>query len=166
MTKKLEQIFGFDRLEEDNSEPSTLTSAETQSAIISIDATIDKIDEALPGVRDLETSDRELDELADLAKQSFQDLTDLGFNVDSRFSGELFAVASTMLGHALTAKTTKLNKKLKVIDLQLKKLKLDQDAAKNRGEDTISNMQTAEGQILTRNDLLDRILSARQQKEE
>jgi hypothetical protein len=58
-----------------------------------------------------------------------------------------------------------LNKKLKVIDLQLKKLKLDQDAAKNRGEDSTSNMQTAEGQILTRNDLLDRILSAKQQKD-
>jgi len=166
MTTKLEEIFGFDKLEPLAAVSQDLTQEETQSAIMTIDATIDKIDEALPGVRDLETSDRELDEIADLAKQSFQDLTDLGFNVDSRFSGELFAVASTMLGHALTAKTTKLNKKLKVIDLQLKKLKLDQDAAKNRGEDSTSNMQTAEGQILTRNDLLDRILSARQQKED
>jgi len=165
MTTKLEEIFGFDKLESPASVSQDLTREETQTAIMTIDATIDKIDEALPGVRDLETSDRELDEIADLAKQSFQDLTDLGFNVDSRFSGELFAVASTMLGHALTAKTTKLNKKLKVIDLQLKKLKLDQDAAKNRGEDSTSNMQTAEGQILTRNDLLDRILSAKQQKD-
>ena len=165
MTKKLEEIFGFDKLETDPAVAQDLTQEETHTAIMTIDATIDKIDEALPGVRDLETSDRELDEIADLAKQSFQDLTDLGFNVDSRFSGELFAVASTMLGHALTAKTTKLNKKLKVIDLQLKKLKLDQDAAKNRGEDSTSNMQTAEGQILTRNDLLDRILSAKQQKD-
>jgi hypothetical protein len=165
MTSKLEQIFGFDKLEETPQEQANLSPTETQSAIISIDATIDKIDEALPGVRDLDTSDQELDEIANLAKQSFQDLTDLGFNVDSRFSGELFAVASTMLGHALTAKTTKLNKKLKVIDLQLKKLKLDQDAAKNRGEDVNANMQTAEGQILSRNDLLERILSARQQKD-
>jgi len=164
MTKRLEELFGFDQLEENsNQDRPTLTQEETHSAIVTIDATIDKIDEALPGVRDLDTSDRELDEIAALAKQSFQDLTDLGMNVDSRFSGELFAVASTMLGHALTAKTTKLNKKLKVIDLQLKKLKLDQDAAKNR--ENLENIPTAEGQILTRNDLLERLLDARQQKD-
>jgi hypothetical protein len=164
MTKRLEELFGFDQLEENsNQEQPKLTQEETHSAIVTIDATIDKIDEALPGVRDLDTSDQELDEIADLAKQSFRDLTDLGMNVDSRFSGELFAVASTMLGHALTAKTTKLNKKLKVIDLQLKKLKLDHDAAKNR--ENLENIPTAEGQILTRNDLLERLLDARQQKD-
>jgi hypothetical protein len=84
-------------------------------------------------------------------------------NVDSRFSAELFAVASNMLGHALTAKTTKLNKKLKMIDLQLKKLKLDQDAAKRNGD--LSNIPTAEGQVLSRNDLLERLLSDRAQKD-
>jgi hypothetical protein len=31
-----------------------------------------------------------------------------------------------MLGHALTAKTAKLNKKLKMVELQMKKVKLDQ----------------------------------------
>jgi hypothetical protein len=134
MTKKLEELFGFDQLNEDTATPEpvseTLTTEQTQTAIIEIDATIDKIDDALPAIRNLEASDKELDEIADLAKESFQNLSDLAFNVDSRFSSELFAVAGTMLGHALTAKTTKLNKKLKMIDLQLKKLKLDQDAAK------------------------------------
>jgi len=138
-----------------------LTPEETHTAIIQIDDNIDKIDAALPGIRDLATSDRELDELADLAKQSYQDLSDLGMNVDSRYSAELFAVAGTMLGHALTAKTTKLNKKLKMIDLQLKKLKLDQDAAKG-GE--LKNLPTAQGQLLTRNDLLERILHSKDQK--
>jgi hypothetical protein len=109
-------------------------------------------------VRDLDTSDRELDELADLAKQSYQDLSDLGMNVDSRFAAELFAVAGTMLGHALTAKTTKLNKKLKMIDLQLKKARLDQQAP-----DT-ELLPTAEGQILSRNDLLERLIGSRDQK--
>lgn len=68
-----------------------------------------------------------------------------------------------MLGHALTAKTTKLNKKLKMIDLQLKKLKLDQDAAKNRGK--LDDIPTAEGQILSRNDLLERLIGSRGQKD-
>jgi hypothetical protein len=167
MTKKLEELFGFDQLNDDTATPEpvseTLTREETQSAIISIDATIDKIDHALPAIRDLDASDRELDDIAELAKESFQNLSDLGMNVDSRFSSELFAVASTMLGHALTAKTTKLNKKLKMIDLQLKKLKLDQDAAKNKGK--FDDIPTAEGQILSRNDLLERLIGPREQKD-
>lgn len=166
MTKKLEELFGFDQLE-DNVAPEpiseTLTPEETRTAIVEIDATIDKIDHALPAIRDLEASDKELDEIAELAKQSYQDLSDLGMNVDSRFSSELFAVAGTMLGHALTAKTTKLNKKLKMIDLQLKKLKLDQDAAKNKGK--YEDLPTAEGTILSRNDLLERLIGPREQKD-
>jgi len=140
-----------------------MTMEETRTAIVSIDETIDKIDEALPAIRDLMASDRELDDIADLAKQSYQDLSDLGMNVDSRYSAELFAVAGTMLGHALTAKTTKLNKKLKMIDLQLRKLKLDQDAAKRTGN--LDNLPTAQGQVLTRNDLLDRLIGDRAQKD-
>jgi hypothetical protein len=51
---------------------------------------------------------------------------DLGMQVDSRFASEIFSVASNMLGHAITAKTAKMDKKLKMIDLQLKKMRLDQ----------------------------------------
>jgi hypothetical protein len=159
MTKKLEELFEFDKLEQDQeSDTSTLTVEQTRAAIVAIDTNIDKIDLALPAVRDLDASDRELDELADLAKQSYQDLSDLGMNVDSRFAAELFAVAGTMLGHALVAKTTKLNKKLKMIDLQLKKARLDQQAP-----DT-ELLPTAEGQILSRNDLLERLIGSRDQK--
>jgi hypothetical protein len=160
MTKKLEELFEFDRLESaEEPEAPALTVEQTRAAITAIDTNIDKIDLALPAVRDLDTSDRELDELADLAKQSYQDLSDLGMNVDSRFAAELFAVAGTMLGHALTAKTTKLNKKLKMIDLQLKKARLDQQAP-----DT-ELLPTAEGQILSRNDLLERLIGSRDQKD-
>ena len=157
MTKKLEEIFGFDKLDENSTtqEPK-LTAEETQTAIIEIDATIDQIDAALPSVRDLDASDRELDEIAAKATETFESLTDLGFNVDSRYASELFAVAGTMLGHALTAKTTKLQKKLKVVEMQMKKLKLDADIAKATKNDEPA--ETAQGQILSRNDLLERLL--------
>ena len=160
MTKRLEELFQFDQLETaEESDAPVLTVEQTRAAIVAIDTNIDKIDLALPAVRDLDASDRELDELADLAKQSYQDLSDLGMNVDSRFAAELFAVAGTMLGHALVAKTTKLNKKLKMIDLQLKKARLDQQAP-----DT-ELLPTAEGQILSRNDLLERLIGSRDQKD-
>jgi hypothetical protein len=163
MTRKLEELFNFPPTEESVQDESVLTTAETQAAIVKIDDTLDKIDAALPAIRNLDASDKELDDIADLAKESYQNLSDLGFNVDSRYASELFAVASTMLGHALTAKTTKLNKKLKMLDLQLKKLKLDQDAAKTAPEEAIT---TAHGQVLNRNDLLERLMASRDQKTE
>ena len=163
MTRKLEELFDFPPANESAQIEPALTTEETRAAIVEIDNTIDKIDAALPAIRNLDASDRELDEIADLAKESYQNLSDLGFNVDSRYASELFAVASTMLGHALTAKTTKLNKKLKMLDLQLKKLKLDQDAAKNAPEEA---METAHGQVLNRNDLLERLMASRDQKTE
>jgi hypothetical protein len=162
MTKKLEEIFGFDSLESADDAAVEQTTEETRAAIVEIDLTIDKIDAALPGVRDLDSSDRELDDIAAKATETFENLSDLGFNVDSRYAAELFAVAGTMLGHALTAKTTKLNKKLKVLDLQLKKLKLDQDLAKN-AVDGGEPMETATGQLLSRNDLLERLIGSRDQ---
>jgi hypothetical protein len=87
---------------------------------------------------------------------------DLGMQVDSRFASEIFSVASNMLGHAITAKTAKLDKKLKMIDLQMKKMRLDQQQqvldAKAADAGTGEAMQTAQGMVLSRNDLLERIL--------
>jgi hypothetical protein len=115
---------------------------------------LDKIESALPAVRGLEASDEEMDDLAKKASESFDDLMNLGMQVDSRYASEIFAVAGTMLGHAITAKTAKLNKKLKMIDLQLKKAKLDQ----TQEADT---KPTATGRVLDRNELL-RTLVARE----
>ena len=159
MTKRLEELFNFpaspDVMED---EPSSVPA--TQIALKEITETIDKIDAALPMVRDLETGDGELDDLAAKAQETFDNLMDLGFNVDSRYSSEIFAVAGTMLGHALTAKTAKLNKKLKMVDLQLKKMKIDQDQARKEPEQA---METAHGQVLNRNDLLERLLATNTQ---
>jgi len=155
ITKKLEELFEFNKLEESTETDRPQTVEETRIAIAAIDTTIDKIDSALPAVRGLDASDQEMDDLAAKATETFDDLMTLGMNVDSRYASEIFAVAGAMLGHALTAKTAKMNKKLKMIDLQMKKLKLDQD----RGQDP--EVQTAHGQVLNRNDLLERLISSR-----
>lgn len=166
MTRKLETLFdmpsSYDK--DEDTLPGNLTIDETKSALIEIDNTIDKIDAALPGVRDLDNSDEELDELATMAKDSFNDLSDLGMQVDSRYASEIFAVAGAMLGHALTAKTAKMNKKLKMIQLQLQKAKLDLDREKRAGVSEEEDVETAEGQVLSRNDLLDRLIGTRDQK--
>ena len=161
MTRKLEELFDLPASNSDPESETVVTTQETRATIVAIDSAIDKIDAALPAVRDLDSSDQELDDIAAKATETFENLTDLGFNVDSRYAAELFAVAGTMLGHALTAKTTKLQKKLKVLDLQMKKMKLDADATKQNTGDEVT--ETAHGQVLSRNDLLEMIKSSKDQ---
>lgn len=122
---------------------------------------LEKIENALPQVRGLEASDSEMDDLANLAKDSYQDLMDLGMQVDSRFASEIFNSAGTMLGHAITAKTAKINKKLKMIELQLKKATLDQKLASKEKE--IESIPVGEGSLLDRNELLKSILANKKQ---
>ena len=160
MTKKLEELFDLASSDENElNEPIPGVAQEvTKEALTNLE----KIETALPTVRGLEASDREMDELSKKAETSFQDLMDLGMQVDSRFSGDIFSVASNMLNHAITAKTSKLNKKLKMIDLQLKKATLDQRQAK--ADEKIDNIPLGEGQNLDRNELL-RVLSAKNSEE-
>jgi DNA-directed RNA polymerase beta' subunit len=163
MTKKLEELFDLPSSTADTDE-TVPDIATTQYAITEIDNAIDKIDAALPGVRDLEASDGDMDELAQKATETFDDLMDLGMQVDSRYASEIFAVAGAMLGHALTAKTAKMNKKLKMIQLQLQKARLDLDREKRADDTEEESVETAEGQVLSRNDLLDRLIGTRDQK--
>ena len=57
-----------------------------------------------------------------------------------------------------------MNKKLKMIQLQLQKAKLDLDKEKLSGKDEDETVETAEGQVLSRNDLLERLIGTRDQK--
>lgn len=70
-------------------------------------------------------ADDELDDIAALALKSYEDLMDLGMNVEPRFSSRLFEIAASMLKTGLDAKTAKHDKNLKIVDLQMKKLKID-----------------------------------------
>ena len=159
MTRKLEELFDLPPSDKeiDLAVPAL---EENRNTIIALDQAIDKIDAALPAVRGLESTDTEMDELAGLATSSYKDLMDLGMQVDSRFASEIFSVASNMLGHAITAKTAKLDKKLKMIDLQMKKVRLDQQQADKDPEGAAA--QQGQGHVLSRNELLERILGKNQ----
>jgi galactitol-specific phosphotransferase system IIB component len=156
--KKLEDLFDLP-ITSDDVDKSVPSIPEKKETLQIIDNTIDKIEAALPQVRGLEMADTELDELAQLAVSGYNDLSDLGMQVDSRFAAEIFSVASNMLGHAITAKTAKLDKKLKMIDLQLKKMRLDQSQA------DAEPAQAGTGIVLNRNDLLEQILKRNNQND-
>lgn len=158
MTKKLEELF--DLASSDDVELTTPLPEVTQEVTETAINTLDKIEAALPQVRGLEAADNEMDELAEMATASYKDLMDLGMQVESRFSSEIFNSASSMLGHAITAKTAKINKKLKMLDMQLKKAQLDAKLAAKTEE--VENTPLGEGQSFDRNELL-KMLSAKKE---
>lgn len=169
MTRKLESLFDLPPSAPVEDEPAPQPAEDLRSQLQTLDDTIDKIDAALPGVRGLEANDTEMDSLSKMATDSYDELMTLGMQVDSRFASEIFSVASNMLGHAITAKTAKMDKKLKMIDLQLKKMRLDQQQAvidaKAAEAGDGEAMQTAQGMVLSRNDLLERLLASKDQKD-
>ena len=171
MTKKLEELFNVEVSEEmplskEESEKTVDTvTAEDIPELQTAMANVDKIDAALPSVRELDTSDKEMDDIADLAKDTFKDLMDLGMNVEARFSGEIFNNASRMLDTALSAKQHKVNKKLRMVDLQIKKATLDAKLAKQARENG-EDLEDGQGHAVDRTQLLQEILGRNTHKKE
>jgi len=162
MTKKLQELFELETEEPADINESNIKNAEADLIIQDAYTNLEKIENALPQVKGLETADKEMDDLAELAVSSYKDLHELGMQVDSRFSAEIFGVAGTMLGHAITAKTAKINKKLKMIELQLKKAALDQK--QQTKDEQIEATPLGEGKSLDRNELLKALLSKNTEK--
>jgi hypothetical protein len=160
MTQKLEDFFNVeaqntDRSESVNEDQQPLVEQNSlvalPDAIMDMNSALDiadRIDRALPQVRGLDTEDRELDEYAAKAMDTFDKLIDLGFNMDDRNAGKVFEVASTMMGNAIAAKTAKLDKKLKMIDLQLKAAKLAQTQKQDDNPEPNGELNTDRNAIL------------------
>ena len=136
MTKKLEEEFGLPPLEEALLDEQTTSNDNAFNAVSTIDEvreaiTIsEKIDNALAEVRGMEVHDSEMDAIAIEAMQSYQQLMSLGMNMTDMAAGQVFNNAANMLKIALEAKDSKVQRKLKQIDLMLKKARVDQTAKK------------------------------------
>jgi uncharacterized protein YacL (UPF0231 family) len=138
MTRKLEELLNLPESKKiiKKAEQESVKSSPTQEhpALFRDLSEFDKISAALPQVKGLgDIADGELDALAQRATDAYDDLMDLGMNVEARYSGRIFEVAGTMLKNAIDAKSAKLDKKLKMIELQLKKQQLDQKAGADDG---------------------------------
>ena len=161
MTKKLEELFNLDNTEDtaetlkDKLETEQSAKDDAQAnALIQEKIGLDKIDAALPQVDGLE-DDKEIDQYSNESFQAYKDLMDLGMNIEPRFAGRIMEVASSMMNNAISAKNVKVDKKLKMIELQLKKLKLDQ----NQGDD---DAVTGTGTVIAdRNELIKQILATK-----
>ena len=153
MTKKLEELLNLPTDEEPLVEPTPVDAVPTINLEERLEE-FDKIASALPRVKGLgDMADVELDALANKAEQAYDDLMDLGMQVDPRYGSRMFEIAAQMMNAAITAKTNKIDKKLKMVDLQLKKLAID----KKHGEGSGETVQ-GEGYILTdRNSILEKL---------
>lgn len=154
MSKKLEEILNITQPE---IEPVVIPPDTPVVETINLQDKLeefDKIAAALPRVVGLgDMADDELDGLARKAEQAYDDLMDLGMNVEARYGSKMFEVAASMMGQAIAAKSAKIDKKLKMVDLQLKKLAIDRKA----GAQDESQVQ-GEGYILTdRNSILEKL---------
>jgi len=154
MTKRLEEILNIAPPEE-----IIVPKAEdlTPVPVINLQEKLeefDKISAALPKVVGLgDMADAELDALAAKAEQAYEDLMDLGMNVEARYGARMFEVAAQMMNAAITAKSNKIDKKLKMVDLQLKKYAVDK-----KNDKTTETQIEGEGYIITdRNSILEKL---------
>lgn len=156
MTKKLEELLNLPESKKIvKDEEKKLAKAEVSKPepfLRSMDE-FDKISASLPQVKGLgDVADAEFDALAQRATDAYDDLIDLGMNVEARYSSRIFEVAGSMLKNAIDAKSAKIDKKLKMIELQLKKQALDQ---KGNEESNNGISLSGDGVIITdRNSLL------------
>ena len=98
MTKKLEELLNLPESKKIVKDENRKSKKETQivnqrEKTMRDISEFDKISEALPQVKGLgELADKELNEVADKAMEAYEDLMDLGMNVESRYSGRVFEV--------------------------------------------------------------------------
>lgn len=150
--KTLEDTFGIeprpddDETEETDADDAPPTDDDVKAAL----AMAEDIDRQLSFAKGRDEHDAEMDELAKLAVQAHKDLQDLGMNVEIRHAGEIFSSSSQMLKIAVDAKNNKVEKKLRMLRLQLDKLKFDRSAKSQDSNGAIDG----KAHVLDRNELL------------
>lgn len=141
---KLEDTFDLPPLEEvtNNQDPQQLVQASEKLA-----SNYDQLDH-------VDAHDEEMNEISDLAVEYGKSLHDLGMSVEVKHAGEIFTASSNMLKIALDARNSKMEKKLKLLKLELDRLKLDR--ALPEVTDQVNSEHVT---VLDRNTLLDQIKS-------
>ena len=165
MTKKMEDFFNLPPTTTVEEEEEMPTKSKEQVMIEAREiytalTTAEKVDYSLPTVIGLDTHDSEMDDISKRAIKSFEDLIALGGNVADLHAGKIYEVAGQMLKTALEAKNAKAEKKLRMIELQLKKIRAEQiDLDQGNGERKGSG-----GGEFDRNELLKYIVSNKSEK--
>ena len=160
MTKKLEDLFNIGPVDDESE--TELVESDFDDDIVEVDAETEimeiteameisnRINSALAEVRGMEEHDGEMDEIAPKALDNFDQLMSLGMNLTDMAAGPVFSSATQMLKVALDARDSKVTRKLKQVDMMIKKANLDHRKDTAKGGDA----QEIQPNVYDRNELL------------
>jgi hypothetical protein len=154
---KLEDTFNIpDTIDQLQMNANAVSEAFSQEPDNDLDILIDEYAKSVKidfvDTTDLAKYDREMDEVSEKTLQEFEDLMILGKDVEVRHSGEIFSAAAQMAKLTLDARTNKMNARLKMAELAIRKQRNDLLQQKqNTNKDDDSDI---EGEVLSRDELL------------
>ena len=162
MTKKLEELFNIPSMDTEpdtelvepdfDDEVEEVIEVDTETEIMEISEAMElatRINTALAEVRGMEEHDGEMDEIAQKALDNFDQLMSLGMNLTDMAAGPVFSSATQMLKVALEARDSKVSRKLKQVDMMIKKANLD-----HRKDTAAGSTQQVQPNVYDRNELL------------
>lgn len=168
MTKKLENTLGLASpedldLNDDGADESPLTSNdeklmqifEETDDIVEQMSVSEQVDFEMSSEGTLAQHDIEMDSIAEKALIAHKQLLDISVTVTDNYVARLYEVSSTMLKVAMDANDSKANRKLKTLEMKIKKMKHDNDSGNGKGVNSEGN----NGSQLSRNEVLSMIAS-------
>lgn len=153
--KKLQELFDLPEMVDEEEILETIDPDQAiaeSTEIFNALSNSEKLDNALSFVADIAQHDEQMDDIAQKALDSYKDLMALGMNVSDAHAGRIFETSNMMLETALRARDSKVNRKLKTLELQLKKARLDHDKQIASGKKDDDDDNT--GNVFDRNELL------------
>lgn len=121
--KKLEELLDLPPMPPaEVEEDSTPELSPEETSLITLE---EKVENALTVVSDLNVHDAEMDRIAREALESYEEFKQFGLNSSDVHAGKILDSATAMLKTALEARNSKAERRMKTLDLQLKKMRLD-----------------------------------------
>lgn len=113
----------------------------------------------LRDIPDITSRKAMLDKLAEKAEEKFNDIFDRAFNCEDRYASEMINAATAMLKIALDAHSKVIDSDVKLIDLQIKKDKIEIELNQNKkpNDGTGNSVPNSEGEkvlLMNRNERL------------
>lgn len=156
MSKKLDETLNLRSMDEIN-ELEKISETLNEVDLENINTEESKVD---PDINEHVT---EMNEVYESAMKAHKEILDLGYSVDTKYAGNILSTSAKFLDIAISASSSKIDKKLK-------KLKMDMDAygaklsAKNNSDEAtiidgkeVVVSEEEGGELLNRNDILTKI---------
>lgn len=133
----------------------------------SLSPVISKADEISKEIKKTDKSDADFDELSNRSIEVFEMLVDIGQNIEDKHVADVFDVASKMMTNSISAKTHKMERKIKALNLEIQNQKVDVENRKleqrikerrQRGDDTKPIEGNSEQIEMSRDELIQKLL--------